>query len=119
MSDRPKKRFQRGRADLNKYLLRLQHPDAGKRAAAALALGKLQHPVATMALVAAVAEDPHQEVRAIATAALAKLKDPRSSTVLIRALRDDSPEVRWAAAVALGRLGSESAVEPLVEAPPR
>ncbi|MCJ7794845.1 MAG: HEAT repeat domain-containing protein, partial [Methanoregulaceae archaeon] len=44
------------------------------------------------------------------------MKDPRAVTALITTLNDESSEVRWEAAIALGEIGDIRAIEPLVHA---
>ena len=58
---------------------------------------------------------PDPRLRAAAVRSLAVLRTPESAETLLPALRDAVPEVRWTAAMALGRLAHRGAVGPLIE----
>jgi zinc/manganese transport system permease protein len=60
--------------------------------------------------------DTHENVRVAAVAQLAATNDPRILPDLVNALHDQAPAVREAAAQALERSGSRSAVPPLRQA---
>ena len=85
------------------------------RAAAAAALGRLGHPVAGEALVAAAC-DPSHEVRVEAIRALGSVRYKGATLTLIDALNDDCLKVRRAAAISLGAISSEEAIPVLRDA---
>jgi HEAT repeat protein len=79
------------------------------------ALGSLG-PVATLPLIAAL-NNGKTPVRLGAIEALGAIRDQRSLKPLIFLLEHDrNVEVRWAAALALGNLGSPDAIDPLTRA---
>jgi HEAT repeat protein len=81
---------------------------------AAIALGRIGDAKAIQALEHALV-DEQNHVRAAAVRALATM-DGIDFDILKYFLHDDSELVRWEAARALGRIGDERAVEPLLEA---
>jgi HEAT repeat protein len=84
------------------------------RRSAARALGELGSPVEARAALEDVAtNDPDSGARSWAYAALGKYRDPNLLPLLVAALNDDRWEVRNGAAVGLGELGDERAIEPL------
>jgi HEAT repeat protein len=92
-------------------------PDAGVRAAAASALGRLSSHadsnLAVMALERALTE-PSGFVREAAAVALGRLKALRAEGALIQTLNDREASVRSAAAEALGKLSAPGARPALV-----
>jgi hypothetical protein len=86
------------------------------RLAYVAALGRIADAGAIEALTWAAIEHADEEVRFEAIEQLAPLKNPRVVKHLAQTLKD--PQVRRVrnAAVALGRLGDESALEPLIDA---
>jgi HEAT repeat protein len=99
---------------LTGVLLRLDEKPA-LRAAAAVALGRIGHPLAATALAEALG-DPVPEVRYAAALALGRLPADGAATRLSRSLRfDPSWWVRYAAAIALGRTRKTFAVPALEE----
>ncbi|NNG16699.1 MAG: HEAT repeat domain-containing protein [Gemmatimonadales bacterium] len=82
----------------------LEDRDAGVRATAAWALGEIEDRAAVMPLVS-IMRDADRSVRLNAVYALGEIEDPRANEPLARALAADrDPEVRRAAAWALGNL---------------
>jgi HEAT repeat protein len=90
------------------------HGDADFRRGAVAALGKIEDPAATEALVDALG-DPSPEVRQDAVAALAARED-RAVSALTTALRDPDPRKREGAAQALAGTGDPGARTALEEA---
>lgn len=92
----------------------LEDKDAEVRLSAAYALGLLGKKESVEPLVTKLrdhSEDP--KVRGGVAEALADLRDPRAVPVLISALADESAEVRFWAAFALGELGDPQALSEL------
>jgi HEAT repeat protein len=78
-------------------------------------LGRVQHPNAVSALVAAL-DDANAETRHVAAIGLGVSDEPaRPTQQLVRRLRDESADVRRAAAWALGALEEREALVPLIE----
>jgi len=108
----------------------LRHPDAGVRAAAAMALFRLRFvplwrgevdeaPALPDAAVAALIEaiaDASGEVRRAAVYAFSRHGEPRAVAALAAALGDEDRWTRLFAARGLGRSGELAAVEPLLAA---
>ncbi|MGE5140179.1 MAG: HEAT repeat domain-containing protein, partial [Rudaea sp.] len=98
---------------------RLKEGDPQARAFAATALGQLQNDEAVEPLLPLL-RDPSAEVRNVAIAALAASRSELATEPLLAVLRGDNRAIvsdtgmRSAAARALGRLGSESAVPALL-----
>ena len=95
----------------------LRDSDACVRRIAGGLLGRVDHPTATAALVAAL-DDASADTRAIAAIGLGM--SDRSNTngtvsSLIRRLSDESPRVRRSAAWALGSVEATAALVPLIE----
>jgi HEAT repeat protein len=65
-------------------------------------------------LVDALKHNKEQDVRQAAAKALGKIKDPGAITPLIEALKDENYHVQIAAVTALGEIGHNRAVEPLL-----
>jgi HEAT repeat protein len=93
----------------------LRDPDAGVRAGAAYALGKIGDARAVEPIMALV-EDRDPSLRSVAARALGRLRDSRAVTALTRALEDGHVNVRLQAAGSLREIGGPSAVSPLIEA---
>jgi HEAT repeat protein len=95
----------------------LRDQDACVRRVAGSFLGRVEHASATAALVAAL-DDASADTRYVATLGLGLSDDsPRPAGVvepLVRRLRDDSPQVRRAAAWALGALEAREALTALI-----
>lgn len=78
-------------------------------------LGRVQHPSAVTALLAAL-DDASPDTRHVAAIGLGVSDEPPGALQpLVRRLRDESPAVRRAAAWALGRLEDRQALTPLIE----
>jgi HEAT repeat protein len=95
----------------------LRDTDACVRRVAGGLLGRVDHPSATAALVAAL-DDTSADTRYVAALGLGMSE--RSATngavaSLIRRLADDSPRVRRSAAWALGSVEARAALVPLIE----
>jgi HEAT repeat protein len=90
----------------------VSHEDSAVRAAAVRALGRLGAPGAVEPLLLAL-DDEDGAVRQAAPTALNTIGDWRAAPWLIEAL--DDPAARVPAAYALGRIGSSTAVKPLIE----
>ncbi len=99
-------------------LIRLDSEDPGTRAAAALALGGLNHAAAVPALRQSL-HDAEATVRLRAVGALDNIDDLRADVApaLVRCLFDEDPDVRFLATSMLGDIGpgAASAVPALVE----
>jgi Zn-dependent protease with chaperone function len=93
----------------------LKDSDAGVRAAAAEALGNLEHQSAATPLTDAM-RDPDPQVRRAATLALADLEDPRAVPGLERLLTDTDADVRQEAASKLGEFDLTEAPQALLAA---
>ena len=96
----------------------MRDTDACVRRVAASFLGRIDHPTAIAALVAAL-DDASADTRHVAAIGLG-LADDKSVgggavESLMRRLRDDSPRVRRSAAWALGSLEARIALLPLIE----
>jgi len=96
-------------------------PDAGVRAMAIAALGRLirtdeasEAPDLIPTLLRAL-NDPHPLVRRAAAGALGGTRDPRAEKALEKAARDRDAAVRAAAVDALGEQGSGTVLAPLLE----
>jgi hypothetical protein len=96
----------------------LRDQDACVRRVAGSFLGRVEHPSASAALVAAL-DDASAETRYVAALGLGLSDEstPPTGVVepLVRRLRDDSPQVRRAAAWALGALEASGALTSLIE----
>jgi HEAT repeat protein len=89
-----------------------------ERKVAVKTLAQMNHPAAQAALAAAV-QHPMRDVRVAAAFSLAELTqytDARAVPGLVDALRDESPDVRYSAALALAEICDPSAVPGLIEA---
>jgi len=89
----------------------LRHPAREMRQVALATLKRLDHEAIIEPLVHVLQEAADAEAREVALEALAELDGD-----LVRTLRHGEPEARQQAAYALGQIGSERAVRPLVEA---
>jgi HEAT repeat protein len=86
-------------------------PDAEVRKAAAYALGWLRDRAAVLSLLETLRNRGETaEVRGMAAEQLGRLEDERAVPTLRQALRDEQTEVRFWAAYALGRLGSNDVI---------
>lgn len=92
----------------------LESDSSYRRAAAAHALGLIGDKRSLEPLLQ-VLLNPHEDskTRGEAAEALANLNDPRAVDPLIKALQDESTEVRFWSAYALGEIGDERAVPEL------
>lgn len=90
-----------------------EDPSWWVRYAAAVSLGKTGKAFAVDALGGAAAGDPSWQVRLQACRSLGELKSLRAAEALSAPLRDVDPGVRAAAAIALGEVGGEAAIERL------
>jgi HEAT repeat protein len=88
------------------------------RAGSAHALGELDDPVAVEPLIRALTMDPSADVRRMAAWSLGRIGDDSALNPLIAVLNNpkDDPSLRAECAEALGELGLEAAVMPLLEA---
>jgi len=103
--------------DLVEPLLLDARRDADTRGYYAFALGLCGDPRARGAILAAMAGDAPPDLLRSAGGALGLIGDPEDVPRLLRLLRGEGPDdrhVRGAAAIGLGRVGHESAVEPLI-----
>jgi HEAT repeat protein len=97
----------------------LRDSDACVRRVAGSFLGRVDHPSATAALLAAL-DDASVDTRTVAVLGLG-LSDERSQNTpgvadaLLRRLRDESPVVRRSAAWALGAIEAPAALLPLID----
>jgi HEAT repeat protein len=93
----------------------MRDADACVRRISASFLGRVEHPAATEALLAAI-DDPSAETRHVAVLGLGMSERAVGIDQLTRRLRDDSPTVRRAAAWALGSMEASGALMSLIEA---
>jgi HEAT repeat protein len=92
----------------------LADPNVEVRAGAALALGGQQAAKASKPLIVLL-HDPAEDVRANAAFALGRIRDEKAVPFLVFIFRNDQhPRVRENVIRALGQIGSENVVEPLV-----
>jgi HEAT repeat protein len=99
--------------DIPALIRLLGHKDPTIQWKAAEALGTFDS-TATMLLLDAL-DSPQGTTRLGAIEALSMIRDIRAREPLIRVLNQDPmTEVRWAAALALGEIGSQEAIPPLV-----
>lgn len=93
----------------------MRDADSCVRRVAGSFLGRVRHPSAVAALVAAL-DDPNAETRHVAAIGLGVSNEtPGAVQPLVRRLLDDSPAVRRAAAWALGALEDREALTPLID----
>lgn len=85
--------------------------NAGRRNAALTALSRMGHQA--LAVLARVVEDPSADIRKLAVDALGLLADRGAVPLVAPRLTDADPNVRAAAAEALGRVGGEHAARAL------
>jgi HEAT repeat protein len=97
-------------------LLLLRAADVLARSNAATALADLKDPVSIPPLKEMAAGDQHEVARAWAVEAVGRLGGSEETNFLVARLDDAHVMVRHAAALALGRLGDPSAIEPLERA---
>jgi hypothetical protein len=95
--------------------------DWQRRAAAAEALGQIEHKDVLPALIDALKNDKEPAVRVALVEALRAQKNPASEVVaaLAAQLQSEFWQLKSAAAFALQALGSKEAIEPLIEALPK
>ena len=92
----------------------MRDADACVRRVAGSFLGRVDHPSARSALLAAL-DDPRPETRYVAVLGLGLSEKPDGIAPLLERLKDDSPAVRRASAWALGSLEATAALMPLIE----
>jgi len=81
-----------------------------------------ENPAAMQAILAAMLEDPDEDIRSYCARMLGFRTNPRATNALIRALADDDPFVRYYAARALGNLDADKsagAIKGLYDDPER
>lgn len=94
-------------------MARLADEDAGVRAAAAEALGRIEHPMAIPALVAAL-RDPDRDVRHSVLDALSQFEAGIPAAPIRQLLTSDDPEARSRALEILGNLKDRESVAAVV-----
>jgi hypothetical protein len=100
-------------ADIPALIRLLDHKDPRIQRHAAETLGTLQEKALPLLLEAL--RSPHLSIRLGVIEALGSIRDTRAVAFLIRTLDlDTSSEVRWAAAIALGEIGSPDAIPALL-----
>jgi HEAT repeat protein len=92
----------------------LQHDDDDVRWKAAIALGEIGDPHAITPLIN-VMSDNDRFVRSRAAYALSMIGEPAVDP-LIHALREGDGNLRWGAAIALGKIKNPRAIDPLIRA---
>ena len=91
----------------------LRNRDPAVQYQAVEALGELANPVATDALMGALAGDQYSGIRWKAAEALARIGQP-AVPKLIEALGNPDADVRWKAAITLGEIGDPRGIVPLI-----
>jgi HEAT repeat protein len=91
----------------------LRNRDPAVQYQAVEALGELANPVATDALMGALAGDQYSGIRWKAAEALARIGSP-AVPKLIMALENPDEDVRWKAAITLGEIGDPRGIVPLI-----
>jgi len=97
-------------------LARMQHADPGVRREAVAVIGWLKQPANLPALTERAQHDDDADVRRAATGALVYAAPEQVGPALIGILRDEHWQVRVEAAVSIGKLDYQAALQPLVEA---
>jgi len=92
----------------------LRHDDDDVRWKAAIALGEIGDPRAIEPLILLLC-DEDRFVKSHAALALGAIGEPAVNP-LLRALREGDGNLRWGAAIALGKIRDPRAIEPLIEA---
>jgi HEAT repeat protein len=92
----------------------LRHEDDDVRWKAAIALGEIGDPQAVEPLILLLC-DEDRFVKSRAALALGSIGEPAVNP-LLRALREGDGNLRWGAAIALGKIRDPRAVEPLIRA---
>jgi HEAT repeat protein len=92
----------------------LRHPDDDVRWKAAIALGEIGDPRAIGPLIILLC-DEDRFVKSHAALALGAIGEPAVNP-LLRALREGDGNLRWGAAIALGKIRDPRAIEPLIRA---
>jgi hypothetical protein len=100
--------------DYRGLLRALQFHDADVQSKAVLALGTLGDPAADFLIRALKTRDTTTKLGIIR--ALAKIGPLRGLPALSNLLHDESSEIRWQAAIALGEIGNDTAISPLCNA---
>lgn len=99
---------------IEKHRARLNSADEEERRDAVSQLGAMQHPDASRAAIPAL-KDPSPIVRATAASTILSLPKEDSAMNLLPLLSDKHEFVRRETAYALGKTGSATAVDPLIE----
>ena len=92
----------------------LRHPDDDVRWKAVIALGEIGDPRAIGSLISLLC-DEDRFVKSHAALALGTIGEPAVNP-LLRALREGDGNLRWGAAIALGKIRDPRAIEPLIRA---
>jgi len=92
----------------------LQHDDDDVRWKAAIALGEIGDPKSISPLISLLCDDDRY-VRSRSAYALSMIGEPAVDP-LIHALREGDGNLRWGAAIALGKIQNPRAIEPLIRA---
>ena len=92
----------------------LRHPDDDVRWKASIALGEIGDPRAIGSLISLLC-DEDRFVKSHAALALGTIGEPAVNP-LIRALHEGDGNLRWGAAIALGKIRDPRAIEPLIHA---
>jgi hypothetical protein len=103
------------KGDVKRLVRLLSHGDFDVQWRAAEALGRMGEPAARQLINRAYS--PNRDVRIGAVEVLGEMREKSAVPKLISLLREDeSSEVRWASAVALGGIGDTSVIQALVAA---
>jgi hypothetical protein len=105
----------RQQKDIPGLISALRSPDFALQTQAATALGEIG-PDAADELIRTLAKTKEKSARLGLIEALTIIRDQRAVPVLIETLRDESSEVRWETAIALGEIGDPATIHPLVQA---
>ena len=93
----------------------LNDRDVDNRIYALMALGELRDPASIPRIAQAAAGDEDKDVRATAYYTLGALGDQAAVPFVVKGLSEETPDVRWNAAIALAQLGDKRAAGPLHE----
>lgn len=85
------------------------------RSSVAFSLGKIGDEKAVERLLQELKHSSNEWTRSCAALALGEIGKERASTLLIQRLRDTEKDVRYSSILALGLIGDEKAVDPLLE----
>ncbi len=102
-----------GRSALNQLILALNHPSQQVRERVVWALWEVNDPRALEHLISVLRYDTAPKVRRLAACGLGQSKSVKAINPLIKALDDEDARVRWDAAVALAKIGTQ-ARKPLI-----